>query len=817
MHRHPFFYALNVVNKVWYTELYKRVIHLKKQEYRSILDKYSIYIFTIGVGLILILVAFTTSVSIRRYEDELVIHQNITLSSTSTEFSSHLFTIESSVDSIALGMSTLIGNKTLTENEMVLYKTLLENMFTGFLLKDEPVSNSIYLYFNPELTGTAHDVWMTLEDDNTIIKQTEIPLSRYVSKLNMSWFYGPKEDRTNAWVEPYYDRFGDYITSYVAPIYYEDRFIGVIGMYLDLSIVENVILNQHYVSEEFISMLDSSNRVIHHPEYNSGYLVDLEEELNSCEGVFKTSTLSNDWTLIYQNNENIIVKQRIEQGLNVIISLIIIFSLFYLLTFGYRKNYQKRTKTVITEIDKLSSGDYSSRITVPYHDELGIMSKAFNKAIDHIEELHRNLEEVAYYHSTSLLPNTNKLISDFTMFIQSHNNSRITICYIKFGKLSTVNDLISYEAGSDYLLALKEKLLLLEDESTTLYHSHGDSFIFLSVLKEKPCSIKDEITKLFNDHILIKDIEFDLKIRIGTAIYPDHSIIPNEVVRSAEIAVNQCTNSNPFVVYEPKIYDKLFSNNVLVVDFKKALEMKEFVMHYQPIINIKTGKTDYVEALVRWNHPINGLIYPDEFIGYAEETGLIVKLSEIILEEVCIQMRDWKYKGIELNVAINISSKEILERDFVSKICNTLLHYKINPSFVHLEITERSRLTDNLDSIKKLEQLKDYGCSIVLDDFGTGYSSFSYIQEIPLATIKLDKILLDNLDYEKNIALVESIVLMIKKLNLVTVVEGVETLEQLDFCKHLNVKYVQGYFFSKPLLPKRLIPFIQTFNKEGNL
>lgn len=788
---------------------------MNNKNYRSILDKYSIYIFTIGVGLIVILVIFTSSLIVRRYEDEIVEKREQTLKLTESNFNEYLNATETSVESFALTLSELIQDDDLTEDDIDEYEALILSVFEGYLLSDNHITNSVYVYFSPELTGSAHDVWLTIDDLGEITRQDEIPLQRYISNENMDWFYGPKESRTAEWIVPYTNRFGEYVTSYVAPIYYQDHFIGIVGMYLNLDVASKIIQTPELEKNEVIYILDNNDEVIAHPFVDKGTIIDISETGSLKNYVIITHEIDNGWSFVYQNKEVILESQRIEQIIVIIVSLGITFGLFFLLSRNYQKKYKTRVNHIIESMDRLKKGDYSSRINVMENDELGLMSRSLNGAVDHIETLMNDLEEVAYFHSVTGLPNINKMIQDFYDLINHDPQVRIMICFVKFNKLSTINDLINYDSGNEYLKDIKRRLLLLEDNTRTLYHSHGDTFVFVDNKKESvECTLPKEIKDLFQNRIVVSETEFDLNIFIGNAIYPKHGEEPTEIIRKAEIALNQCTSVSNFVEYEPNIYEKLMKDNVLIVDFRRALESREFVIYFQPVVNVKTDRIDYVEALVRWQHPKKNLIYPNDFIQYAEETGLIIELGDLILEEVCIQIQNWRYMGIEYSVAINVSAKEILEDNFVDKINAMFLKYQINPLLINFEITEHSLLTENDVSVKKLEELRALGCAIVLDDFGTGYSSFNYIQNLPLTTIKIDRLLLEDFNNEKNKLLIESLILMNNKLGLKTIVEGVETIEHLEYIKSLDVTYIQGFYFLRAVTPVDVVKYINSYNEK---
>ncbi|MGL4901402.1 MAG: putative bifunctional diguanylate cyclase/phosphodiesterase, partial [Shewanella sp.] len=259
---------------------------------------------------------------------------------------------------------------------------------------------------------------------------------------------------------------------------------------------------------------------------------------------------------------------------------------------------------------------------------------------------------------------------------------------------------------------------------------------------------------------------------------------------------------------------------------RRAVAQHEFTLHYQPIVAMNTGKVCTVEALIRWQDPDLGLIPPDHFIGIAEETGLIEPMGEWVLNQAMKDLRQWQQSGIDINVAINISSRQCINTrgmrfDQVLQECFHQHH--INPQKVHIEITESMLMADASDCLHTLESIQALGSQIYIDDFGTGYSSLSYLKKFPISAIKIDRSFVENaLDSSSNANLVKAIVMMGQSLEMELVAEGIETEAQWHFLKNLGCHYAQGYLISKPLpfaavtaLLKQTLPSLLTLGDEG--
>jgi EAL domain-containing protein (putative c-di-GMP-specific phosphodiesterase class I) len=242
----------------------------------------------------------------------------------------------------------------------------------------------------------------------------------------------------------------------------------------------------------------------------------------------------------------------------------------------------------------------------------------------------------------------------------------------------------------------------------------------------------------------------------------------------------------------------------LETDLHRALEKREFVNYYQPIVSLASGEIVGFEALLRWQHPTRGLVGPLEFISVAEETGLIRDLGWWNLSEACRQMAEWRKKFLaygDLTISVNLSAKQFVQRNLVEEIGLLLDGFNLPPQTLRLEITESTVMADPATAVKMLEQIKSLGISLAIDDFGTGYSSLSYLHRFPLDTLKIDRSFISGLDYQGNdgMEIASTILPMANNLRLDVVAEGVETAEQLASLRKLRCKYGQGFYFSRPL------------------
>jgi EAL domain-containing protein (putative c-di-GMP-specific phosphodiesterase class I) len=238
-------------------------------------------------------------------------------------------------------------------------------------------------------------------------------------------------------------------------------------------------------------------------------------------------------------------------------------------------------------------------------------------------------------------------------------------------------------------------------------------------------------------------------------------------------------------------------------DLRRAIERKEFILHYQPIVTLETGKIDGFEALIRWQHPERGFVSPDEFISIAEETGLIIPIGQWVLEQACRQIRIWQEQFPQhppLQISVNLSSKQFINSKLIEQIRQVMQETRVEPRSLKLEMTE-SMVMENFDTaIEMLQQLRQLGIELSIDDFGTGYSSLSYLHRFPISTLKIDRSFVSSMnDQNENAEIVRTILMLARSLKMNVVAEGVETEEQLAQLALLECEYGQGYYFSKPL------------------
>ncbi|MFC3748878.1 EAL domain-containing protein [Paenibacillus sp. GCM10012306] len=421
------------------------------------------------------------------------------------------------------------------------------------------------------------------------------------------------------------------------------------------------------------------------------------------------------------------------------------------------------------------------------------------------EEKHRHL---AFHDELTGLPNRRQFNQTLSEMIKarSQNQQPFAVMVMDIDRFKMINDSLGHIYGDLFLQEVSSRILQIVDSGQVmLARMGGDEFAVLfypDADVENAADLADEIIQEIGQPYYLKDNEFYVTASIGIAIFPDHGQDVVQLLKNADTAMYEVKKNgkNGHQFYSTELYAVLQERIELEADLRKALERKELVLHYQP--QIRTGDVHMIgiEALVRWNHPVRGLLPPDAFISLAEETGLIVELGNQVLYEACRQMYEWHQAGGPMvPIAVNLSSQQFHQPNLVEQIKRILLDTGLLPQYLELEITE-SMMMDAKVSFDILNQLTEYGIRISLDDFGTGYSSFSYLKMFPIHKVKIDRSFIQDLAVNSNDkAIVSTIITMARQLNMDVIAEGIETRAQLDILTAQNCNEVQGYFYSRPL------------------
>lgn len=386
------------------------------------------------------------------------------------------------------------------------------------------------------------------------------------------------------------------------------------------------------------------------------------------------------------------------------------------------------------------------------------------------------------------------------------NGEKLAVLFFDLDRFKTINDSLGYHIGDAILQEVAERLKICIRDEDTLCRMGADEFVIILTDIEKSSNITKIVSRMaatLSMPCIIDEVELRITSSIGISFYPDNGHTPEILIRHAELAMYHAKENgrNNYQFFTESLNDIVTERLSLENSLRLAIERNEFVLYYQPQINIRTNKLIGVEALIRWNHPQNGLISPAKFISVAEETGLIIPIGEWVLREVCRQHLSWIDFGLPaIQIAVNVSAIQFQEKQFLLTLQEIITNYNIDPAYLELELTEGIIMKDANAVIKELHFLKALGVKLSIDDFGTGYSSLQYLSQFPIDKLKIDQSFTRAMTVDpSSLTIIETIISLAEKLGIKVIAEGVETKEGLNKIGQCGCDEVQGYYFSKPL------------------
>ncbi|MDV2991252.1 MAG: Sensor histidine kinase RcsC [Chroococcidiopsis sp. SAG 2025] len=427
---------------------------------------------------------------------------------------------------------------------------------------------------------------------------------------------------------------------------------------------------------------------------------------------------------------------------------------------------------------------------------------------------HKRTQEKLFYQALhdalTGLPNRTLFMEHLQKALHRITRNKDYLCavlFIDLDRFKIINDSWGHAVGDRLLIAISHMLKECSREVDTVARLSGDEFtILLEDLQDiqDAIAIAERLLEKLTAPIYLGECKVYIGASIGIVFGSVAYQTVNELLRDADIAMYRAKalGKGRYAIFDREMYDRTLHLSQLEIDLRYALERQEFLLHYQPIISVATGRLTGFEALLRWQHPKMGLIDPGDFIEIAEETGLIVPIGEWILQEACQQLYIWqqKFATTSLYISVNLSSKQIQQFDLVDKLAKILDRTGLNGKNLKLELTETMLMDRGEKTIELLFQIKEQNIQLSIDDFGTGYSSLSYLHRFPIDALKIDRSFVSPIDAEgKNCEIVRTIITLAHTLGIKAIAEGVETSHQLTVLKKLGCDEAQGYFFGTPV------------------
>lgn len=450
-------------------------------------------------------------------------------------------------------------------------------------------------------------------------------------------------------------------------------------------------------------------------------------------------------------------------------------------------------------------------------DELVVCAERYRQEsagnYDALQQTMRRIEELAYYDPITGLPNRVSIHQKIDEFLQRGGSGLLFL--IDMDNFKIINNTFGHSYGDSCLQQIAARLERVKCAEGVVGRLGGDEFVLLSSGEAvERHSLAQQLLNCFREPLIMEDNSFHLTASIGVVQYPRDGQTADELLKNADAAMYKSKGSgrNTCTVFDKSINAALLGKLKMENYLRNAISNNEFELHYQPQLEVRSGRIRCMEALLRWHSPQLGYVPPLQFIRLAEEMGLIIPIGYWVLKEACRFAGELGKSYPDIYISVNLSSVQLMQADFVAQVKDLVAQAGISPHNIRLEITE-SILMESFDTaIEKLEQLKEFGLSIELDDFGTGYSSLNYLKQLPIHAVKIDKSFIEDIAEENGqINFTSFIVDIAHQLGLKVVAEGVENEQQMDKLREYQCDLLQGYFISRPLPAETLKRFLADY------
>lgn len=453
--------------------------------------------------------------------------------------------------------------------------------------------------------------------------------------------------------------------------------------------------------------------------------------------------------------------------------------------------------------------------STPYHSWLSITAVrgAQGQVLNYIgicsdlterKQSQQQIERLSYFDSLTGLPNRMLMEDRLRQNISSakRRGGYAALMLADIDRLGKINDTLGHEAGDALLKMVATRIGACIRPGDTLARYVSDEFVIILDDLSSPADagmVAEKICAAFNDYITVGGQDISTGVSIGISVFPQDGETPEAVLRCADTAKRhvKTEGGSRYQFYSDELNQQSLEHLILEASLRKALDRHEFQLHYQPQVDLASGRIVGVEALLRWRHPDMGMISPASFIPLAEEIGEIVRIGAWVLEEACRQVKQWRELGHELKVSVNLSARQFRQRDLPGLVRGALANSGLPAQALDLELTESMVMERPDQAINVLRELQSLGVSISVDDFGTGYSSLAYLKRLPIDKLKIDRSFVADIPHDSNdMAITQAVIALAKSLNLQVVAEGVETPDQLAFLRSLGCDWMQGFLFS---------------------
>ena len=601
--------------------------------------------------------------------------------------------------------------------------------------------------------------------------------------------------------------------------------VGTALLFQDNEVIKETI-DSFYVDEAIIrvKLFDQEGELFFESTRNTQYS-------SSLESTFIEKRVVVDEELIGELHIEA-VNFQLNEVINEIVEMTLInLSVSLLLSIGLAAVLQRLISSPVIKLYRTAAliaktQDYSLRVEGKSDDEVGQLSSMFNEMLVKVEQRDEKLERLveqrtlelekladefrhrAFHDSLTGLPNRALLHERFDLAVEhaERHKNNFACLLLDLDNFKTINDTKGHNYGDQLLIEVANRLKSTVRSEDLVCRLGGDEFVVLLIDLYSEDNLKKALNKVIGcvgEDFYIDDELVKTGVSIGASFYPEHGRDLNSIKRKADVAMYRAKEAgkNCYFIYTEDMQEDVRHRLMIQTDLNQAIEEEQLILYFQPKIALAEKQVTGCEVLIRWQHPKEGFMAPNDFIPFAEETTQIVEVDYYVLRKACETLSRWKKNGIEnLSLAVNLSGRHFTDYHVVHKLQEYLFEFEINPTRLEIEITEAVLIDDPEIAQLVVAEINKLGLRLSLDDFGTGYSSLNYLRTLPIDCIKLDHTFIQRIDMNmQDKRLINGIMSMGKGLSLELVAEGVETQAQLSILQEMQCHFVQGYYFLKPV------------------
>jgi diguanylate cyclase (GGDEF)-like protein len=463
--------------------------------------------------------------------------------------------------------------------------------------------------------------------------------------------------------------------------------------------------------------------------------------------------------------------------------------------------------------NSIEAGNYAEPVPRLPPDEIGRLAVNFDHMRERVASREQQILKLAFEDSLTGLPNRTRLV---TVFEQQGAEKHGAIAVLNLDRFSLINNALGHSVGDRLLSEIGSRLGLLLSEDELIARLWADEFAFLlpGADQAKAAKFAEAVLEKLRDAIILDGQRIDVDGSFGIALYPADGQDAATLLRRAEAALSEAKRLHKYFVFSDGVdVGRLHEKLSLIGEMRDALTRQEFRVYYQPKLNLRSGKIDAAEALIRWQHPERGLIPPFQFIPFAEQTGFISEITPWLLENVATQTAQWREEGLFITPSSNLSALDLLDPGLVEHVRQLIENYQIPPHEFCLEITESALMDDPALALKHLEQLAALGIKLSIDDYGVGQASLAYLKTLPVHELKIDQTFITSVaDSPKNAAIARSTIMLCHALKISVVAEGVETASDLGWLQENDCDTAQGYYLARPMPAHELAGWVAAYH-----